>query len=294
MLYDVSLRISYGFGREAASGRQVLRILPPTIPDRQRVIAAALDIRPRASERREGTDFFGNRMVETAHRNIQSEIEFAVTARVQLLASRPGLDLSPPLARLPEVLQRQRGIGPHSPHHFLAPSVRIAPDAAIAAFARDAVRADMTVSGAVAAINAALHRDMRFEAGATDVNTPAGEAFASRRGVCQDFSHIMITALRALGVPAGYVSGLLRTLPPEGQRRLEGADAMHAWVMAWCGEEAGWLEFDPTNGSLVANDHILVARGRDYADVAPVSGVLRTTGVQETRQSVDVTPVDPA
>jgi transglutaminase-like putative cysteine protease len=132
---------------------------------------------------------------------------------------------------------------------------------------------------------------MGFDSDATDVNTPASAAFALRSGVCQDFAHIMITALCSVGIPAGYVSGLLRTKPPEGKPRLEGADAMHAWVMAWCGEEAGWQEFDPTNGIIVANEHILIAVGRDYADVAPVSGVLKTTGSQEIDHAVDVIPL---
>jgi transglutaminase-like putative cysteine protease len=101
----------------------------------------------------------------------------------------------------------------------------------------------------------------------------------------------MIACLRGIGIPAGYVSGFLRTIPPAGKERLAGADAMHAWVRAWCGTEAGWIEFDPTNNLLVANDHIVIARGRDYADVAPVKGVLRTAGSQTTEQSVDVVPL---
>ena len=92
-------------------------------------------------------------------------------------------------------------------------------------------------------------------------------------------------------MPAGYVSGFLRTEPPKGKPRLEGADAMHAWVQAWCGSEAGWIEFDPTNALLVGQDHIVVARGRDYSDVAPVKGVLWTSGDQKTEQSVDVIPL---
>lgn len=294
MLYDVSLLISYGFGRHAASGRQVLRVLPLTIQDKQRVIVASLDVRPRASERRDGTDFFGNHVVETAHHSVTGEIEFAVTARVRRNVLPPALDLSPPLATLADAVQRQNGLGPRSPHHFTPPSTRILPDLAISAWTREKLHPDMTVVSAVALINECLHRDMQFDAEATDVNTPAAVAFANRRGVCQDFTHIMITALRSAGIPAGYVSGLLRTLPPDGQERLEGADAMHAWVTAWCGEEAGWVEFDPTNGTVVGNDHITVACGRDYADVAPVSGVLKTTGTQETSQSVDVVPVDVA
>jgi transglutaminase-like putative cysteine protease len=291
MLYDVTLRIRYGLGSHGASGRQVLRLLPPTLPGRQRVIAAALSILPEPSERRDTRDFFGNAMVETAHHGASGEIAFVLSARVRRGGTPAALDLSPRMAELPRVLARQTDLGPRSPHHFLAPSPRVVPDPAIAAYAGALVRPDMTLLQAAGALNDALHRDMRFDSDATDVNTPAGVAFADRNGVCQDFSHIMITGLRAIGVPAGYVSGLLRTLPPSGQPRLEGADAMHAWVMAWCGQEAGWVEFDPTNGSVVGNDHITIAVGRDYADVAPVSGVLKTTGRQETSQSVDVVPV---
>ena len=101
----------------------------------------------------------------------------------------------------------------------------------------------------------------------------------------------MITALRALGIPAGYVSGFLRTYPPEGQERLEGADAMHAWVRAWCGGETGWVQIDPTNDMMVGADHIVVALGRDYTDVAPVKGSHRAMGGHATTHQVDVAPV---
>ena len=100
----------------------------------------------------------------------------------------------------------------------------------------------------------------------------------------------MIAGLRGLGVPAGYVSGFLRTIPPPGVARLEGADAMHAWVRAWCGFQTGWVDYDPTNAVFANQDHIQVAFGRDYDDVAPMRGVLRTAGTQKSEQKVDVTP----
>jgi transglutaminase-like putative cysteine protease len=137
----------------------------------------------------------------------------------------------------------------------------------------------------------ALHEELRFDADATTVDTPVEEAFTARHGVCQDFAHIMIGCLREVGIPAAYVSGFLRTEPPPGCERLEGADAMHAWVRAWCGPTLGWVEYDPTNGVTVANDHIVVAHGRDYSDVAPVRGVLRTAGAQQSAQYVDVIPL---
>ena len=137
-----------------------------------------------------------------------------------------------------------------------------------------------------------LQRDFDYDTDATEVDTPVGEAFDMRAGVCQDFSHIMIAGLRGLGIPAGYVSGFLRTIPPPGKTRLEGADATHAWVRAWCGEAMGWQEFDPTNGIASGDDHITLAYGRDYADVAPIAGVVKTLGRQEAEQAVDVIPLD--
>ena len=104
----------------------------------------------------------------------------------------------------------------------------------------------------------------------------------------------MIVAARAHGIPAAYVSGYLRTLPPPGKPRLVGADAMHAWVNLWCGAELGWVGFDPTNNALVRTDHIFTAMGRDYADVAPIDGVFRGGGRQKLDGAVDVLPLEPA
>ena len=291
MLYDIHLRMSYAFGDAAASGRQLLRIIPRSVPGRQRIIATSLDLLPRPHERADTIDFFGNAVVETAYREVQGGLAFQVQARVDRDFAPATLDLSPKLEGLDAILMRHRSLAPLSPHHFTGPSRRVFADEAIAAYARAVTDGAMTVLQAATAINDALFRDMRFDPEATHVDTTAGEAFAKRHGVCQDFSHVMITALRTVGIPAGYVSGYLRTRPPEGQTRLEGADAMHAWVTAWCGEEAGWVDLDPTNGIVVANDHVVVAVGRDYADVAPVSGVLKIAGTQVITQAVDVVAV---
>jgi transglutaminase-like putative cysteine protease len=115
-------------------------------------------------------------------------------------------------------------------------------------------------------------------------------SFALRRGVCQDFAHIMISGLRGIGLPAAYVSGYLRT-GNAAAPGLQGADAMHAWVWVWCGEDAGWLGLDPTNAVIAGDDHLVVAIGRDYADVAPIDGVVFVSGGQSLDVSVSVTPV---
>ena len=134
-------------------------------------------------------------------------------------------------------------------------------------------------------------RDFAYDSKATEVDTPPAEAFARRRGVCQDFAHVMIAALRGLGLPALYVSGYIRTIPPAGKPRLAGADASHAWVSVWCGPAFGWFGLDPTNAIPEGDDHVVVARGRDYADVPPVDGVVLSSGGRDLEVEVDVIPI---
>src|SRR3569833_3109728 len=137
-----------------------------------------------------------------------------------------------------------------------------------------------------------IHRDCVYDKKSTNVDTAPLEAFNLKKGVCQDFVHVMVAGLRGVGIPAGYVSGFLRTIPPKGKPRLEGADAMHAWVRVWCGQHAGWVEFDPTNAMLAGPDHITIGHGRDYADISPIVGVLRTSRGHGHTQSVDVIRVE--
>lgn len=292
MIYDIGMTIAYEYDRPAVAGRHVLRLMPADVPGTQRRITGALSIRPEPAEQRHFTDFFGNAAVEVAFRDAHDEILFRVSARVERLAPPASLDMSPPLARLRDEILDARSLDGEAPHHFLGASPRTAPAAEMTAYALEQVPPGATAVGAVEAIGLALHRDMNFDPEATTVDTPPSEAFARRHGVCQDFAQVMIACLRGIGIPAGYVSGFLRTDPPPGQPRLEGADAMHAWVRAWCGWDAGWIEFDPTNAIRAGTDHILVARGRDYGDVAPVKGVLRIVGGQKTEHAVDVVPVD--
>ena len=292
MLYEIRLKTTHEYTDSASGGRHLLRLMPADrTAEAQRLIAGALDITPAPKERSDGYDFFGNRTTELVFGDTHDVLEFAVRARVERFATAPEADRSPPLPQLGREILAQRSLAADAPHHFVGASALVRPSLPIRDFVLALVQPDMTVFAAASAINLGLHGEMSYDGDATTVDTPLEEAFALRKGVCQDFAHVMIACLREIGIPAGYVSGFLRTEPPKGKPRLEGADAMHAWVQAWCGVEMGWVEFDPTNALVVGQDHVVVARGRDYADVAPVKGVLWTSGGQETEQAVDVVPL---
>jgi transglutaminase-like putative cysteine protease len=291
MLYDIRLVIDYAYAAPSDGVRTILRLIPQDRSGAQIVHAAMLEMDPAPDERHDFTDFFGNATTAVGWHRPVTAIAYRLQARIDRLPDPPLLDLSPPLGALVGAVAGRARLGPQEPQHFLATSARVAPFAEATAFARDCLRPGMTVLQAVQAVGSALHRTMAFDAEATTVETTPAEAFAQKRGVCQDFAHVMIAALRGVGIPAGYVSGFLRTFPPPGQPRLEGADAMHAWVRAWCGPDMGWVEFDPTNNQMAGVDYVTVAEGRDYGDVLPVHGALRSAGGQSSTQSVDMVPV---
>ncbi|MBV7409210.1 transglutaminase family protein [Maritimibacter sp. DP1N21-5] len=292
MLYDIRLSIDYHYDAAADSGRHVLRMLPRTIEGVQRVVAASLDCDPLPVERSDRVDFFGNAVSTLRYDRPLERESFLMRARVERLPGQGTAGAPTSLGALPAELAVLRDIGPDSPQHYLAPSPRVGFDAGVTDWAMTTTAGASDVRDAAWRVCSGLHAEMAFDPEVTAVDTPLAEAFAARHGVCQDFTHIMIGALRVLGIPAGYVSGFLRTNPPEGQARLEGADAMHAWVRAWCGRDAGWIEFDPTNDMVAGEDHVVVAFGRDYFDVAPIKGNMRTSGGQKSRQRVDMIPQD--
>ncbi len=288
MLYDIRLSIDYDYGSASDHVRNILRLLPSST-SRQRVVQQLLTIHPAPDERREGVDFFGNATTQVAWHDPVAHLSITLRARAERFASDE-LDLSAPLTALGDQIAAQ-GVYASSPLHFCAASARIPISAQITNFARATVTPPCSTRAAVAAVGMAVHSHMQFDAEATDVTTAPDAAFVAQRGVCQDYAQIMIAGLRGLGIPAAYVSGFLRTTPPPGQPRLDGVDAMHAWVAAWCGTDQGWVEYDPTNRQWAGEDYITVAWGRDYADAAPVRGAIRTAGAQTSGHKVDVIPL---
>jgi transglutaminase-like putative cysteine protease len=174
---------------------------------------------------------------------------------------------------------------------FESPYVRVKHE--FASYARPSFTPGRPVLDAVQALMRRIYDEFDFDPEATTVATPVLKVLAEKRGVCQDFAHLMLSCLRSQGLAARYVSGYLLTQPPPGQPRMVGADASHAWVSVFCPELDGgrWVDFDPTNNLLPDTQHITLAWGRDFADVSPLRGVILGGDAHELDVAVTVTPV---
>ncbi|MFE1601425.1 transglutaminase family protein [Methylobacterium sp. ID0610] len=292
MIYLLRHVTTYSYRDTVTHARCTLR-LTPAHGEGQRVLSHQILIQPAPHRRETDRDFFGNTTtsltVEAPHRTFRIEAMSRIEVeRAQLPDLASGLTWE----ELRERVLAHASLAPDAPVHFVGPSPRVPLVAAVTDYARESFPPGGGAYAGAVELMRRIHADFTFDAGATDVGTPLAQAFAGRHGVCQDFSHIMIAGLRGLGLPAAYVSGYLRTRPPPGMKRLEGADASHAWVAVWCGD--GWHGLDPTNAVGVEDDHIVLAHGRDYADVAPVAGIIAGSGSQRLTVAVDVVPEDEA
>ncbi len=234
----------------------------------------------------------------------QAVSDLSITASADIVVDRPVpmiLPSDPDLATVMRQAPTSSGPSATGPAQFLYPSPMIPLDPDIAAWCAQALTPDRPALEAGIDLARQIQQNFTFDPHATMTGTPPRDAFLQRAGVCQDFAQIMIGGLRAAGIPAAYASGYLRTLPPPGEPRLVGADAMHPWVLMWCGEEGqedagedggrGWIGLDSTNGIFMAEDYIIVAIGRDYSDITPVDGIFTGYGAQNVQVAVDVEPV---
>jgi len=289
MIYDVRQVTTYHYDTTVTDAHHALRLTPIDRPG-QRVHAAALDVTPTPIERREGRDFFGNRITWIKLEQQHDVLSVRVAARIAVEEPvRP--ESTPAWEEVRAAAVHCADFGARAPAHFLFASRVVSLDPEIRDYVASSFPAGRPVLEGAVDLMTRIKTDFVYEVGATTAATTPPMSFALRRGVCQDFSHVMISGLRSLGLPAAYVSGYLRTARPGDEVRLEGTDAMHAWVLVWCGEEAGWIGLDPTNDMLAGTDHLVLAIGRDYADVAPIDGVIVAAGGQRLEVAVQVTPV---
>jgi transglutaminase-like putative cysteine protease len=288
MRYRVRHTSRYGYGKPVDLAAHMVHLRPRPRPF-QTIVSEKLTSTPDPERRRDGVDYFGNPVtwlfMDQPHAGFEVTAESVVD--VEFPKPPPAAETLPweqvaHAARLPGALRDvefRYGTG-------MAPI-----EASSRAYARTSFPPGRPVMEALVDLTTRIYTQFRFRSGVTTISTPVSQVMHRKEGVCQDFSHAMISGLRGLGLPARYTSGYIRTRPPPGQPRRQGADQSHAWVGAWLGPEHGWVDLDPTNGVVVKDEHVLLGWGRDYSDVSPVRGVILGGGGDHWLSvSVDLEP----
>jgi transglutaminase-like putative cysteine protease len=258
---------------------------------RQTCRQSAITIAPRPASRTLHVDYFGN--ATTLFTLLEPHERLVVEATSELevnAAALPAFESSPAWESARDSLPHDYTDEGLNAYQFVFDSNRVEGRPELAEYARESFPPGRPLLAAVLDLTRRINHDFRFDTEATEVSTPVETFFEKRRGVCQDFSHLQIACMRSLGLPARYVSGYLRTIPPPGRPRLVGADASHAWCAVWS-PGAGWVDFDPTNNCVPTDGHITVAWGRDYGDVSPIYGVLLGGASHTLDTGVDVMPL---
>jgi transglutaminase-like putative cysteine protease len=297
MRYRVSHRTSYRYGSPIEDAYSVACLLPRS-RQHQDVLSASIHTVPATNEFVETRDVFGNRIVQLGIHQRHDEFELIAESLVEV---RP--------FEVPTTTATWEGVAEAARQLRGADAIQTGPYRASTPASRPEVRTGdlFELTGAVfqpgrpvvealADLSRTIFETYAFDPAATDWATPLDTVLAQRRGVCQDFAHLAIAALRSVGVPASYVSGYIETDPPPGEEKSIGADASHAWCSAWTGPRAdsgGWLDLDPTNDHVPPTRHVTVGWGRDYADVAPLRGVVLGPSADQVMDvAVDVARVD--
>jgi len=312
--YRVRHTTIYAYGEPVVTSHNELHLMPRRRTG-QEVQRVELRIDPAPDTVKWHKDYFGNDVVFFALEEPHERLAIRTDGVVSLTPAAP-FEAARSLAWEEVVAQVGRGRDPASleAYEYVFPSPFVPTFAELADYARPSFPAGRPVAEGVLDLNHRIHTDFRYDPEATDLDTPLPDVLKERHGVCQDFAHVMIGALRSLGLPARYVSGYLRTrrdqpgeeperpvrsAPPPpadssaldtGEVDLVGFEASHAWVSAWC-PVLGWIEVDPTNDLVPAERHVVLAWGRDYDDVSPVKGVTLGGGGHSVQVAVEVVPV---
>ncbi|MFM2092674.1 MAG: Protein-glutamine gamma-glutamyltransferase [Planctomycetota bacterium] len=279
MRYRVRHVTTYRYSDQVAVSHNLAH-LAPRDEGRCRRLAWSLIVQPMPHAHRREVDAYGNQVdrftVTDPHRTltVSAESTIEIQPRGYLSTATPWETV---VDGAPLGCEEFRYESPLVPRH---------PD--LAEYARQDFTPGRSVLDAALGLCGRIHGEFAYDPAATTIYTPVMAVFADRRGVCQDFAQLMLGALRSLHLPARYVSGYLETLPPPGSERLVGADASHAWVQVWCGDDLGWVDIDPTNDCVPDERHIPVAYGRDFGDVSPILGMVLGGGAADVAVSVDV------
>ena len=291
MRYRITHATSYDYATPVDLASHMLHLLPRELPG-QIVHSSRLTAEPVPSRTTSADDHFGNRVswmfLDRRHDLFVATLEADVD-----------VDFAPPPPKaetLPweevAALALAGGPGAWQAAEFLFDSPMLPHEPSAGVYVKSSFPAGCPVLAGLLDLNARIRRDFAFKSGVTSVHTTVARVLSQRAGVCQDFTHLMIAGLRAIGLPARYVSGYLRTRPPAGQPARRGADQSHAWVGAWLGPRHGWVDLDPTNDLVVKDEHVVLGWGRDYGDISPVRGVILGGGRHTVSVGVDLEVVE--
>ena len=294
MLYQLSHTTSYIYENGVTFCHNIATLKPKNILG-QTVVDYYLEISPEPNEVSEKIDFFGNTVTRFSIQKHHKELR--VTAYSKILKNS---NLNPKISHnfeaknitLEQALQALKKSRSEfiDIKQFILESIliaKIAPE--IKAYAEVSFKPNRSVFEASFELMQRIYTDFEFNTKVTNVATPIYEVMQQKKGVCQDFAQIAIACVRAVGIPARYVSGYIETLPPPGKDKLIGTDASHAWFSVYI-PSFGWVDFDPTNNQIPQNQHIVVSYGRDYYDVPPLKGVIYSTGRSKMKVAVDIRP----
>jgi transglutaminase-like putative cysteine protease len=289
MKYRVRHVSLYEYAKPVDLASHILHLTPRVLPG-QMVVSASLQATPVPSRVTGSDDHFGNHATLMFLDLPHQRFEVTVEAEVDVAFRSP-----PPASSTPPWEQVAAGLRAGAPGCWQAAEFSFdspfAPaERGAGVYARQSFPPGRPVLEGLLELNARIRRDFTFRTDVTTIVTPVARVLAQRAGVCQDFTHVMIAGLRALGLSARYVSGYLRTRPPPGQVARRGADQSHAWVGAWLGPDHGWVDLDPTNDLVVRDEHVVLAWGRDYGDISPVRGVILGGGAHTVKVAVDLEP----
>lgn len=292
MQYRITHKTTWTYERPVTVCHYTARLEPRTLPQ-QSCPWHELHIHPQPTEKATRCDYFGNSSVYFEIEGSHESLEITAQSLVRLQQNAPVDSRATPaweLVRDACLADQLTPTAVAGEMCFASPLIPV--DSVFAAYAKPSFPPGRPILEGVKDLNRRIFKDFAFDPTATDFATPVAKVLQQRRGVCQDFAQVMIACFRSLGLPARYVSGYLETLPPPGQPKLVGADASHAWVSVYCGDEVGWTDADPTNNVLPGSRHITLAWGRDFGDVSPLRGITIGAGEQALQVSVDVLPVE--
>ncbi|HVO95668.1 MAG TPA: transglutaminase family protein [Terriglobales bacterium] len=292
--YRVTHHSAYAYSEPVTLSHQQLHLTPRAL-DRQVYRDYQITISPTPTRRSDGVDPFGNPVTEITIETAHTAVDIVAGGTVEVSTGEvPEAAASPPWEEVRRRFAYHAGWKPNpavlEATRFLFESQHARVKRDLRAYAGDCFDPGRPLLDAARLLMGKIHRDFKYDPAATTVTTPVMKFFEQKRGVCQDYAHLMISCLRSTGLAARYVSGYLLTRPAPGKERRVGADASHAWVSVFV-PDTGWVDFDPTNNILSSSEHITLGWGRDFADVTPLRGVINGGGQQTLEIKVTVEPV---